>query len=127
MKNYFSHQVFVLFLSSFVALSSLAFDASALPLQNKRFVKKDGLYQGTREEKPLSEKDKQTYEKAKELEAVFISAMIEPMFPEGRESGLYGGGQANNVYRMMMIQEYGKLMAPTSGLGIAEKITDDLH
>ena len=66
-------------------------------------------------------------DKARDLESVLISSMVEPMFPEGRESGLYGGGQGNSVYRSMMVQEYGKILSKSNGLGVAENITKQLN
>ena len=63
---------------------------------------------------------------AKDLEAVLISTMVNPMFPKGEESDLYGGGHGSDIYRMMMIQEYGKIMSNDGGLGIAKGIAKDL-
>lgn len=78
---------------------------------------------------PLNKKEQlneQILEQAKDLEAVLISTMIEPMFPEGKESGIYGGGHGSGIYRQMMIDEYGKTMSRSGGLGLAKSITKDL-
>ena len=60
--------------------------------------------------------------KATELEGVFLSVMMEPMFPEGKESNLYGGGHGNTIFHSMMVQEYGKIFAESGGIGLADGI-----
>jgi Rod binding domain-containing protein len=72
------------------------------------------------------EANPKVYQQAKDLEAVLISVMVDPMFPKGKESGLYGGGTGSDVYRSMMIQQYGKVLANGTNLGLAENITKKL-
>lgn len=74
-----------------------------------------------------SAKEKRMLEKARDLESVMISVMVDPMFPKGKESGLYGGGQGNDVYRMLMIQEYGKILSKSNSLGVADNIAKQLN
>jgi peptidoglycan hydrolase FlgJ len=63
-------------------------------------------------------------EAAKDFEAVFISEMMKPMF-EGLETDtMFGGGQAEEVFRSFMLQEYGKMVAQTERVGIAPHIKD---
>jgi len=66
--------------------------------------------------------DKKITKKSKELEGVFLSVMMEPMFPEGKESNLYGGGQGNGVFRTLMIQQYGQIFADAGGVGLSAGI-----
>ena len=68
----------------------------------------------------------QIIEKAKDLEAVLISTMIEPMFPDGDDSPIFGGGKGSKIYRTLMIQEYGKIMSQNGGIGIAENIAKEI-
>lgn len=63
---------------------------------------------------------------AKDLEAVLISTMVDPMFPKGNESSLYGGGHGSDIYRMMMIEEYGKILSNAGGIGVAKGIAKQL-
>ena len=44
------------------------------------------------------------------------------MFAGIRTDGTFGGGQGENVYRSMMMQEYGKVVAKGSGIGIADSV-----
>ena len=63
--------------------------------------------------------DAQISKKSKELEGVFLSVMLEPIFPEGKESNLYGGGNSAGIFRTLMVQEYGKVLSDAGGIGIA--------
>jgi peptidoglycan hydrolase FlgJ len=65
-------------------------------------------------------------EAAQEFEAVFISQMLEHMFGGVKTNELFGGGQSEDIYRSMMIDEYGKLIAKSGGVGIADQVTRQL-
>jgi flagellar protein FlgJ len=71
--------------------------------------------------------DKKVVERAKELEGVFLSVIIEPMFSEGKNSDLYGGGNGQGIFRTLMIQEYGKMLAEAGGVGLAAGIVKQLN
>jgi flagellar protein FlgJ len=64
---------------------------------------------------------------AVELEAVLLSKMIDPMFPDGKESGLYGGGHGSDIYRQMVIDQYARTMAENGGIGLSGSIKKDLE
>ena len=59
---------------------------------------------------------------AEEFEAFFIGQFFEHMFSGIRTDGMFGGGQGENVYRSMMMQEYGKAVAKSGGIGIADTV-----
>ena len=61
-------------------------------------------------------------ETAKEFEAVFVAEMMKPMFKELKTDGMFGGGKGEEVFRGMMLQEYGKNIASSGTLGIADNI-----
>jgi peptidoglycan hydrolase FlgJ len=65
-------------------------------------------------------------EAAQEFEAVFISQMLEHMFAGVETNELFGGGEAEDIYRSMMVDEYGKLMAKSGGVGVADHVTRQL-
>ncbi len=102
------------------------------PMPNSQF---NSPYKGKlvmdHDEKPKKdlkkdEKYKKMLEQTKDLEAVLVSVMIEPMFPRGKESGLYGGGNSSDIYRSMMIQQYGKILSKGNSMGLAENIAKNL-
>lgn len=59
---------------------------------------------------------------AKEFEAVFLSQMLTQMFAGIKTDGMFGGGYAEQMYRDLMIGEYGKEIARAGGLGIADAV-----
>tara|TARA_B100000427_G_scaffold249489_1_gene212631 strand:- start:1263 stop:1592 length:330 start_codon:yes stop_codon:yes gene_type:complete len=63
---------------------------------------------------------------AEDFEAVFISEMIRPMFENIQTEEPFGGGPAEDIWRNMQVDEYGKAMAKTGGIGIADAVMDQL-
>ncbi|MCD8497232.1 MAG: rod-binding protein [Alphaproteobacteria bacterium] len=63
---------------------------------------------------------------SQEFEAVFIAEMMKPMFEELKTDGLFGGGKGEEVFRSLLLQEYGKLTASTGKIGIADAVKNEL-
>lgn len=64
--------------------------------------------------------------KAEEFEAVFVAEMMKPMFEGISTDGEFGGGKAEEIFRGMLLQEYGKMLAGTGSLGIADSVKTEL-
>ena len=65
-------------------------------------------------------------EKAEEFEAVFLATMLGPMFEGIETDGPFGGGHGEEVFRSLMLQEYGKVMAKRGGIGLADHIMQSM-
>jgi Rod binding domain-containing protein len=63
---------------------------------------------------------------AKDYEAGFVGAMLESMFAGIKTNKMYGGGSAEDMYRSLMTQEYGKAVAARGTLGIADTIKREM-
>lgn len=63
---------------------------------------------------------------AKEFEAQFISQMLESMFATRDPSESLGGSEAESTYQSFMLQEYGKIISRTGGIGVAEQIKQSM-
>ncbi len=59
---------------------------------------------------------------ATDFESVFLSEMLKPMFEGIKADETFGGGEAENQWRSLMIDEYGKSMAARGGVGIAQQV-----
>lgn len=59
---------------------------------------------------------------AKDFEAVFISQMMSHMFEGVETDPVFGGGQGEDMFRSMLVQEYGKQMAQGQGIGISDQL-----
>ncbi|MFN3077135.1 MAG: rod-binding protein [Alphaproteobacteria bacterium] len=65
---------------------------------------------------------KQVQKTAQDFEAVFISQMLKPMFNSLSTDGLFGGGQGEEMFRSFLVDEYGKTIARSGGIGISGPI-----
>jgi flagellar protein FlgJ len=64
--------------------------------------------------------------KAKEFEGMFLSQMLSLMFDGIDTDTTFGGGQAEKTFRSFMVNEYGKSIADTGQLGIADAVKKEL-
>lgn len=59
---------------------------------------------------------------AQDFEAFFISAMFQSMFQGIKTDGPFGGGHGEEMFRGVLMQEYGKSVAKAGGIGIADSV-----
>lgn len=77
--------------------------------------------------KKISDKNMEHFDEvSKDFEAMFITEMMKPMFAEIKPDKNFGGGKGEEVFSGMMLQEYGKMMAETGQLGIANSVKQEL-
>ncbi len=63
---------------------------------------------------------------AKDYESVFISQMLGAMFSGIKSDGITGGGQGEEMFRSLIINEYGKSIAAQGGFGLADQMKAQL-
>ena len=63
---------------------------------------------------------------AKEFEAVFLSQMLQHMFAGIKTDKVFGGGPGEDIYRSMMVEEYGKVLAQSGGVGITDAVMREI-
>ncbi len=63
---------------------------------------------------------------AKEFESLFISQMLEHMFGESSGEEAFGGAESDDIYKSMMVEQYGKAISKSGGMGIAAHIERSL-
>lgn len=63
---------------------------------------------------------------AESFEAFFISQMLSDMFAGVDTDPLFGGGHGETIFRSLMIDEYGKSLAKTGGIGIADNVMREI-
>ncbi len=85
------------------------------------------LLQASQVKDPVAARNKERLdESAREFEAVFISEMMKPMFDGLETDNIFGGGKAEEIFRGMMIQEYGKNIASQDAIGIQTQVKNKL-
>ncbi len=65
-------------------------------------------------------------ESAKDFEAMFISEMIKPMFEGLKTDGPFGGGKGEEIFRGLLVQEYGKILSHSGGIGMSPQIREQM-
>ena len=63
---------------------------------------------------------------AEEFEAVFIAQMMAPMFQGLETDELFGGGPGEDIYRSVLVEEYGKSIARAGGIGLSDAIQQEI-
>jgi Rod binding domain-containing protein len=63
---------------------------------------------------------------AEEFEAVFIAEMMKPMFEGISTEAPFGGGKGEEIFRSMLLQEYGTILAKSGGIGISRSVQTEL-
>jgi peptidoglycan hydrolase FlgJ len=66
--------------------------------------------------------DKSVAKAATEFEAQFVSQMLTQMWQGIETDGYFGGGNGEEMFRGLMINEYGKQIAQSGKLGIADNV-----
>jgi Rod binding domain-containing protein len=61
---------------------------------------------------------------AKEFEGVFVSEMLSHMFEGMPVDPAFGGGHGEEMFRGMLVTEYGKAISAGPGLGLSSQIRD---
>lgn len=68
--------------------------------------------------------DLKTQQSAKDFEALFLSQMVSHMFEGIGTDPVFGGGHGEKMFRTLLTQEYGRLMAEGNGVGISGQIQE---
>ncbi len=68
----------------------------------------------------------QVAQTAQEFEAMFLAQLLQPMFKGIDAQTVFGGGPGADVYKDMMVKEYGKIIAQSGGVGIAEEVQAEM-
>ena len=69
---------------------------------------------------------KQLRQAAQDFEAFYLARTLEPMFEGIGSEAPFGGGMAEDMWRSLLIDEYGKAIAKAGGIGIADAIVRGL-
>lgn len=63
---------------------------------------------------------------AQDFESLFISQMIEQMFGESLGDDFFGSDESSDVYKQLMVDQYGKQISASGGIGIADYVKREL-
>ena len=63
---------------------------------------------------------------AQNFESFFVTSMMESMYAGMKPDKLFGGGSGEEMYRSLLNQEYGKVIAERDVLGIADEVRSEM-
>ena len=63
---------------------------------------------------------------AKEFESVFLAQFTQIMFSGLKTDGPFGGGPSEDIYKTLLAEEYGKVLAKSGNFGIADSVYRDI-
>ncbi len=66
--------------------------------------------------------EEQARKVARDFESFFISQMLQPMFREIKPEEPFSGGSGEDAWRSFQVDEYGKAVARSGGIGIADMV-----
>ena len=70
--------------------------------------------------------DAEAEKTAKEFESLFIGQMLGQMFGESIGEDAFGSGESEEVYKSLLMDEYGKRISNAGGIGIASYVKREL-
>ena len=89
-------------------------------LKNTSFDKASILETAGKSKK--SAEEEKIAQAAEDFEAFFITKTMETMFEGVSTDGMFGGGHAEKIYRSILFNEYGKVMAKAGGIGVKDEV-----
>jgi len=63
---------------------------------------------------------------ARDFESMFIAQMLEQMFGESSGSEAFGDKETDEVYKNLLMEQYGKIITRSGGIGIASYVNREL-
>jgi peptidoglycan hydrolase FlgJ len=63
---------------------------------------------------------------AQQFERMFLAEMLQPMFAGIETDGPFGGGNAEDVFRPMLLDQYADSVAKAGGVGIADAVLKEI-
>lgn len=63
---------------------------------------------------------------AREFERMFLAEMLQPMFAGLSTDGPFSGGQAEEVFRPMLVDHYARAMSEAGGAGVADAVLAEI-
>ena len=71
-------------------------------------------------------KVEQIQKSAQDFESVYLAQMLQPMFNTVEVDDTFGGGQAEETWRGMLVEEYAKQISKSGGIGLASVVGKEM-
>ena len=67
-----------------------------------------------------------TRKAAQEFEAMFVAQMLKPVFDTLPQGGAFSGGPGEKIFQGLLVEQYGKAVAASGGVGIAQVVEQEM-
>ncbi|MEX0840616.1 MAG: rod-binding protein [Parvibaculum sp.] len=91
-------------------------DIAALPLPQTAFARAPAPSPAA------GDRNMGAWETARDFEAQFMSVLMQPMFEGSGEESAFGGGPGESMFRSLLVEQYGREMAKSGGIGLADAV-----
>lgn len=71
-------------------------------------------------------KDPKAWATAQDFESQFISSMFQSMFKGLKTDETFGGGQGEEMFRSLLVDQYSQEMANSGGIGLADTVYSEI-
>lgn len=75
---------------------------------------------------PLQAEMQEIRRVAEEFEAMVLAELLQPVFAQMDTDGLGGGGDGEQMFRPMLVQQYAQSMARAGGIGLADSVIREM-
>jgi Rod binding domain-containing protein len=96
------------------------------PISNSLMQARGGLATALPNPGPQPKDSGQAVRAAQEFEAVFLAEMLRPMVAEMTPEAPFGGGMAEDIWRSMQADEYGKAIVRAGGIGVSDAVAREI-
>jgi Rod binding domain-containing protein len=96
------------------------------PISNALLQTRGGLSTVLPADGPQSQDSAKAVRAAKEFEAVFLAEMLRPMVAGLTPEAPFGGGIAEDMWRSLQADEYGKAVVRSGGIGVSDAVAKQI-
>lgn len=90
------------------------------------FTSAPALHQQQEGPGPKASREEKARARATEFEQVYLSTMLKQMFSGLSTEAPFGGGQAEETWRGMLVDQYATQLTKSGGVGLADAVYRDL-
>ncbi len=71
-------------------------------------------------------KDPKAWAAAQDFESQFLSSMFQSMFKGVKTDETFGGGQGEEMFRSLLVDQYSQEMTKSGGIGLADTVYSEI-
>jgi peptidoglycan hydrolase FlgJ len=99
-----------------------------MSMENSLFLQAENALASARKAPSLGSaaNEEKARQVAEDFESVFLSQLLKNMFTSVQVEAPFGGGHAEEMWRSLQVDEYGKMITKTGGIGVADAVFKEM-